>query len=655
VATRRVLLISHCDFTGSSALHVYKIASELFVRGHHPVVAVPDDPETVEDVGRPPFPVVGFEDVLREGLQFPDGGQLDLVHAFTPRERVRTLTMEVIRRFRLPYVVHLEDNEWAILSAQLDGLTAEELFQLPLSVLDRLIGPSQFHPRRGIHFLRHAAGVTAVIQSLLGLFPLRVPAAVITPGFDEDMVSAPQERESARATLGLTQDEFVLAYTGNVHAANAAEIQSLYDAVSELRGQNQRVTLLKTGWNAPESGRLVKRSEGVVDLGWVPRSTLPTVVAAADAFVQPGESDAFNDYRLPSKLPDYLASGKPVIVPPANLGLALRDRKEALILKNGSATELCEAIALLRRDPGLARTIGAAGREFAYRELRWSSNVGRLEDLYGALATVDQRPTLASRSEFEPLVRIVALVAEPPDVAIARTARAHGVYGFCFPADFSLLDKDIGFPYCFRVNDPGLLGAATELALRHLVKPDYLAIAEAPLLVADDAEIARAWRTRVEAALGERVHISLMKSASGEEKEPREFDSVIEPPAMPLTQKSADPTMIEHLERQLPSYVWFRSVAASDDLTSTTYGTWLRKLVLQTLCRSPRQYALVFVDAQRIGGHPHGHARWLGETRAAFRSAVGQYYAASQLKIPTRALDREITFASPDTDNRSTP
>ena len=45
----------------------------------------------------------------------------------------------------------------------------------------------------------------------------------------------------------------------------------------------------------------------MLDLGFVSRDRLWDLLAAADVFVQPGGPSPFNDYRFPSKLPDFLA------------------------------------------------------------------------------------------------------------------------------------------------------------------------------------------------------------------------------------------------------------------------------------------------------------------------------------------------------------
>ena len=53
----------------------------------------------------------------------------------------------------------------------------------------------------------------------------------------------------------------------------------------------------------------------------------------ADVLVQPGRADAFNDYRFPSKLTEFFASGRPVVLPPANIGRFLEDGEECVLLQ----------------------------------------------------------------------------------------------------------------------------------------------------------------------------------------------------------------------------------------------------------------------------------------------------------------------------------
>lgn len=355
---RNVLLISPTDFTGNTALHVHAIASGLVREGFAPVIAVPGNVESVDDVGRPPFPVITFREA-RTRLAFPDTRGPDLLHAFTPRRGVRRLTLELVTRHRCPYLLHLEDNEELVTRAA-DGEATE--------------------------FTAGAIGVTVVVERLLELVPQNVPQTIVWPGFDEAVLAPQRGRDAVRAELRV-EDALVLVYNGNVHGANVQELGSLYRAVADLRRGGRRVVLVRTGWNFVPRSHLPQLGEGLIELGWVSRRHVPDLLAAADVLVQPGRPGHFNDYRFPSKVPEFLASGRPVVLPRTNIGLHLRDGEEALLLERGDAAEIAAKVELLAGDPALRARIGDCGRAFALRELRWERAVAAVRSLYRTIAT----------------------------------------------------------------------------------------------------------------------------------------------------------------------------------------------------------------------------------------------------------------------------
>src|SRR5262245_53816603 len=181
VTGRNVLLVTHSGFAGSSAYHAYSIASELARRGWFPAVAVPASKRGARELGRPPFPVLSFRDVYHRRLRFPDGRGPDLVHAFTPREPVRRLTLELARRFGCSYVVHLEDNEIAIRRA---------------IVTDWDSGAAHA-------YIDGAAGMTVLVERLLELKPEHVPGVVVWPGYDPAVESPGRSRLTIRRDIGL--------------------------------------------------------------------------------------------------------------------------------------------------------------------------------------------------------------------------------------------------------------------------------------------------------------------------------------------------------------------------------------------------------------------------------------------------------------------
>ncbi|HEY5057534.1 MAG TPA: glycosyltransferase family 4 protein [Gaiellaceae bacterium] len=380
-----VVLVSHCDFTGNSALHVLAVASGLHARGLSPAIAVPENAESADDVGRPSFPVLTYAEACTDALRFPDGRGPDLVHCFTPREAVRRLAVDLVAAHRCRYLVHLEDNEEAVMSTELRGLPVTVLRLLPRPLLDRIVGPRRFHPIRGQRFLEGAAGITVIVGRLLELAPEAVPSAVVGSGFDESVLSPRRPRDQVRAELELAPGDLAIVYTGSIHRVNLDDMRDLYAAVAALRRDGHPVVLVKTGVNTPEPPDVAQLGAGLRDLGWVPRDVVPELLAAADVLVQPGRPGPYNDYRFPSKLPEFLASGRPVVLPKANVGLELQNGEEALVLERGDADEIRDAVSRLAADPELRLRIGEQGRAFALRELRWTRVVDRVAALYSRI------------------------------------------------------------------------------------------------------------------------------------------------------------------------------------------------------------------------------------------------------------------------------
>ena len=101
-----------------------------------------------------------------------------------------------------------------------------------------------------------------------------------------------------------------------------------------------------------------------------------------DALVQPGEANEFNDYRFPSKLPMYLASARPVILPLTNVGAYLTDGDNCLLTRDGTAVELADKIVMLSRDAEMRYRLGAGGRAFAKKNFSWSNSAAALLRFY---------------------------------------------------------------------------------------------------------------------------------------------------------------------------------------------------------------------------------------------------------------------------------
>ena len=121
-------------------------------------------------------------------------------------------------------------------------------------------------------------------------------------------------------------------------------------------------------------------------LGEVERPVLLALLEAADLFIQPGRAGPFNDYRLPSKLPEFLATGRPVILPATNVGRRLRHGIDAMLLRDGTAEEIAGHAEAVLDNPELAQRLSANARRFAAATYDRDRQVEKLERFIRSVA-----------------------------------------------------------------------------------------------------------------------------------------------------------------------------------------------------------------------------------------------------------------------------
>jgi glycosyltransferase involved in cell wall biosynthesis len=385
----RVLFVYFGPFDVNSAIQAYHFGNELTELGWDVTLAGQGDPLRMRAVGEPLFECIShdaIDDRLRQMQRDPKD---TIVVAWTPRERVRLLTMDAVRRLGVPYVVHLEDNEELLIESA-TGRSLAELQRLPLRQQDSLATLEQIHPTHHREFLAGAAGITVITEELNDFNVAGRPHRVVRPGIDLERFR-PDLEPPPRRELGLDEDDFVLVYHGTIHYANQHEMLSLYLAVKLLQRRGHQVRLVRLGhseFGGPDPRSFRALGDGVIELGPIPWREIPAYLALADAYVQPGPPDDFNRYRLPSKLPEFLAMGRPVILPHCNIGNDLTHGEDALLLEQGNALEIVARIEDLLADRKLATRLGEGSRRFAAEQLSWQANTAGLASfLRGASAS----------------------------------------------------------------------------------------------------------------------------------------------------------------------------------------------------------------------------------------------------------------------------
>jgi glycosyltransferase involved in cell wall biosynthesis/SAM-dependent methyltransferase len=377
------LLVSHSSFSSNSGTQAYYILESLVKMGWDCAISVPHTPESLFEVFGIeclPFKLIKHGTTQLAGL-FDDGRGPDVIHALTPRQHVRNETLRLADYFNVPYVVHLEANEKAILRMQVGIENVESLADSPVvyqldHIADELIWPAYYRS-----FLKHAIGVTALDACLLESHGVSQTALVFWPGFEPRFLERLNRQES-RERFNLPDDQVLLMYGGVVQDLNADAVESLVLAVAELNRRGHQVRLVNVGndehpvlTNLPSAV-----AELVINVGTIERSDLPHLFQAVDALVQPGMASDGDDDSFPFHLPNCFAAGIPVVMPKTHLGLHIVDGVEGILLKAGNYREIADRITPLITDPTLAKQIGDAGRDFARQELTWNKNVTKIHD-----------------------------------------------------------------------------------------------------------------------------------------------------------------------------------------------------------------------------------------------------------------------------------
>jgi len=390
-----ILFVNYGDFTTNSLNHIGGFANVLSAHGHACVVAVPFGKDSLSAVPNPVFIAALYEELLVQPAFFPDRGAADVIHAWTPRECVRKFVLAYQKSARQParLVVHLEDNEENLITAYARRPIGE-LRRIGYEDLDSVLADSLPHPVRHRMFLRLADAATVIVDRLSELVPNTVPCSLLQPGVDPRYLGSNGADPSLRRELGIAENEKLVVFTGSNTFANEPEMRELYVAVRLLNQRGTPTRLVRTGFNRPEflEGLSPDLKAHVLDLGFIAKARLPKLLALADVLVQPGRPGPFNDYRLPSKLPEFLASGRPVVLPPTSIALEMRDGVEAVFLSSGNPENIADCCERIFRDPALGEKLGKAGAAFARKHFDLETNAGTLLKIYKRASARSPRP-----------------------------------------------------------------------------------------------------------------------------------------------------------------------------------------------------------------------------------------------------------------------
>jgi glycosyltransferase involved in cell wall biosynthesis len=380
-----ILFVTYHDFTSNSAIQIHNFANNLVKSGNDCCIAVPSNKNSVYDAigGEILYKPLNFPELQNYKKIFRNAEIPDIIHAWTPREIVRRQSLSLLKMFKCKLIVHLEDNEELLLEDSL-SIPIDQLKLFSLEKLNELVPETASHPIFYQEFLQIADGITLIIDNLVDFIPKNKKFIVLWPGIDKSRFNPELTDIKLKSELGINEEDIVLCYTGNVHSSNAKEVRSLYLAVALLNREGIPTKLIRTGKDfVPFLGdSSAWAHQYSIELGFVPHQKISTYLGISDILVQPGGPNRFNEYRLPSKLPEFFFMGKPVILPLCNIGRFIKNYEQGLLLGKGDSLDILEKVKLLVKDKDLSNRIGVMGREFALREFDSEKNTRKLEEFY---------------------------------------------------------------------------------------------------------------------------------------------------------------------------------------------------------------------------------------------------------------------------------
>jgi glycosyltransferase involved in cell wall biosynthesis len=243
-------------------------------------------------------------------------------------------------------------------------------------------------------------GVIVISTCLEEYFMARIKrgAKVIRIPILVDMSEFSEER------IGDGRDQRILCYVGNL--GHKGEIDSLLDAFGEVEARfpEWRLRVIGDGRDPSVIAGFRSRvanmdlSHRIEFVGRVSRDALPGLYREAGAFALPRASGLFSAAGFPTKLGEYLASGRPVIVTSTgDIPLFLQDGVDAFLVPPDDPHAFAARLAELFADPVGAHAVGARGRETARQKFEAESQCRRLATFLrglrrGVAAAVEPRP-----------------------------------------------------------------------------------------------------------------------------------------------------------------------------------------------------------------------------------------------------------------------
>jgi phosphatidylinositol alpha 1,6-mannosyltransferase len=187
--------------------------------------------------------------------------------------------------------------------------------------------------------------------------------SIWTRGIDRAQFNPERRSEAFRASLGIGEKEFVVAFLGRLVLEKGLDVFA--DAVDAARGKGARIKVLVIG-EGPARAWFAGRLPDAIFTGELTGTELATALASADVFLNPSVTESFGNVTL-----EAMASALPVVAAAASGATNLvQDGRTGTLVTPSAIDEFADALCAYAADPELRARHGAAGLAYA-RTMDW--------------------------------------------------------------------------------------------------------------------------------------------------------------------------------------------------------------------------------------------------------------------------------------------
>lgn len=451
--TMKIAIATYQGYDGAGVLHAHEFANQMIDLGHEVLLLLCGSLETASVLAEEPRYLVRevvFESgALEESVvDLIERFEPEIIHLWTPRHLPARVGLEAWSRSEARLVIHYEDDEEYILSEVSSnrqfGADDLKLYRFLRQSAYDAVGLERHAASLNLEFLREtvtdpyswrwihplvtpvvekiASGYTSISPAYGRLIAERSssPVRTLYPGVDLQRFGRPANELSLRQDLGL-EGRTVLLYSGSIAAFH--DFTSFLHGLPNVIRDYPDISVVQIGHNyIPHvTGPLLESlgiSDHVVFAGPVPHSRMPEYLNLADLFLGVAASNLFNAHRLPSKIPEYMAVGRPIVLADVGVANELDDVAEVIKLEGNSPAEIEKGLRRALRLRPSWPAMGQRLRKKARRIFDWERNAKHLVSFYQEL--LEAEDTISSEG-FDPNI-VVTRPAVPSATTSGRRA-----------------------------------------------------------------------------------------------------------------------------------------------------------------------------------------------------------------------------------------